>query len=518
MADRIKLALLTTTLLGGLIGGSGDIQAESGHRCGTPERLHEALANQKAREPGPIYAAGAKTTRDDAGTDFGSGYQVQTSDNFALKWKGTKPAQADHVLASLEESFSHYHDTLGHQLPVGADQYRVNVYAGNASSTPAIDFSGGYASLDDGGYAYIVVHDDIVSTVDSVEAVMAHEYYHSVEFGTNAYTGDSVSSWYWEAAAEWAVMDLWPEKTHGYDYVSSFMSTQHAPLFYFGDLFGEGNWALGTHQYGAAVFPLFVAQHYGGASVIVDSWKTAGQEKDPLQVLNRLIPDQDIGEVFAEFAAHNAYWDYPAPADQILQELSTWSQEGPADADGWNRIVATVPVEGTSDWVDIADNAKPGAFGYNLIEVSIPEHHEVTFEIEGESTGSMGNAATWGAVVARKTEDTPSYASAQVSDGIGSVQIVSQTGETKVFLAVSAVSGSREMEERFTYRYRVTVGDQADPDDDPTNPDDPDDPDALGATVIGGCSMSNDSQVPDASVVLLILMFAFLRRRERHRA
>ena len=190
------------------------------------------------------------------------------------------------------------------------NSFRINAYVSSETDNPAIDFDGGYANLDDEGFPYLVISANIFGEepfFDRLQSVLSHEFYHDIQFGTTAYQAES-AYWYWEATAEWASQQLYPDLDAAYTFVGAYALATELPVFYAGDAFGDS--PSGVHQYGASIFARHLTDRLELPSLVPESWEAAGAEDDPLDVLDGLLPGGDIAAAYIEFAPHMALWDF----------------------------------------------------------------------------------------------------------------------------------------------------------------------------------------------------------------
>ena len=393
---RLRLLLLSSLVLS-LPGTVGAAPPHSRVRCGTIERLPGAL--QKPRPPRTFMLGGEKQTRD----GFGGGHEVLESTNFAVKWTsaGLTPDQAQRVLDILEESWALYFDTLGHTIPEGADQFRINAYVSGEKDNPSIDYDGGYADLDGEGFTYLVLSSNLVGEPDddALLATASHEFYHDVQFGTNAYAGET-AYWYWEATAEWASQELYPDLDDSYTFVGGFALLTELPIFFAGDALGDD--PSGVHQYGASIFPRHLTDCLGSPALVPDSWEVALPEDDPLDVLDGLLPSGTIAEAYAEFAPRMALWDFTR-RDLIIPWVDVYAEAYP-DEDG---IALRVGPDGTGGMVPAPAGREPGGFAANIIELARPESGALDLSIEVDAAGSLGTPGQVTATVVRPVAGTP---------------------------------------------------------------------------------------------------------------
>jgi MYXO-CTERM domain-containing protein len=504
-----RLPCLLLALL--LLSLPGDADAEppvTPPPCGTLERLPGA--RHAPRPPRIFLGGGEKQTRD----GFGGGHEVRESANFAVKWTSAALSEEEAALVAdiLEESWALYIDALGHTVPAGADQFRINAYVSSETDNPPIDFDGGYANLDDEGFTYLVIsahHFADDADIDRLRSVLSHEFYHDVQFGTNAYQAES-AYWYWEATAEWASQQLYPDLLFAYEFVGAYALATELPVFYTGDPFKDS--PGGAHHYGASIFPRHLTDSLELPSLVPESWEAAGADDDPLQVLDGLLPGGDIADAYIEFAPHMALWDFTR-RDLILPSIETYTEAYPAI----DPLPARIGPEGTSGWVTVPAGREPRAFGANVIEIARPESGELDLAIEVDATGSLGTPGRLAATVVRQA-DGVDYAPVTLERGAGAAHLSLAEGESSVYLVVAATADTRSPDETFSYRLRVVPAAVPEPEPEPEREPEEEQPepspepeDDEGCSCATGVSAGGPTGVGFA---VLIALISLRRRRD----
>ena len=463
-------------------------------RCGTMERLDRALlvpARRRARILHP--PAAGKTTRD----SFGGWAHLRESDNFAVKWTSDDIGDADAgvAVATLEESWSRYIGGLAQDLPTGADQFRVNAYVVGPNDALSIDFTGGYTDLDSEGYPYVVMSADLFAPSadrDAVRHVLSHEFYHAVQFATGAFAGQE-ARWYWESTAEWASQEVYPDLPDGYDLIGAFALTSELAVFDGADPLMRS--LSSYHQYGVSVFFRYLVERSQSSTLVADSWRSAGAQDDPLDVVGGLLPDGDVAAAYREFAPHTALWDF-AHRDLILTAVQSWTRNDP----GVGRFVAGVGHSGTGGWTTIRDDRLPRAFGTNVVEMVRPDSGQLELSVEVEPAGSLGTPSTAQVTLVRESGAGITYTPIALTGGAGAATASLPEGEERAYLVVAATADTRSTEEIFPYRF--WVGRAVQPEPQPSA-----DPDGEG----GGCAVGGRSGRGSTAGALAALLMLLAR-------
>jgi len=491
--------MLSAALLASLVSLSPVDRLDHAHsfRCLTPHLLPLPRYQRVQVIPQPL--ADDKSERD----AWGSYPNMLTTDNFALKWGdsgGITQATAEYLVQVFEESWQVEVVDMGMAAPTGAGTYLFNVYLGDTGSgTPPTYGAGGYFYYDDDGHPMIVINPDSLWDDDGARSVAPHEFFHALEDASGSYSGyEGVGAWYWEASAEWAVGEVYPDLTYQGSFLGGYAMVPHYPLGHF-DYPDEGDF-LEMHQYGAFIFPRYLSEHEFGSTFVRDSWTQAGFENDPLVVIDRLLGDHGttLDETFVRFAAHNATLDYAAHNlyQQIVDGTAQYYPE-------WDyRVSDQVPSTGTDGWRDAPADTLPRRYGYNVIELVAPEEGNLTVELEGATVGSHGSAANLGATLVRDLGAGREYVTMELVDNAGVIELPGVGAETSIWLVVAASSDRAIEGETFDYRYRMEVHAPAPP----PNPIAPSEPSRYYDQ--GGCRTT-----PGSVWLAPALVFLVLRRR-----
>ncbi len=414
--------------------------------CGTPAILEQTLAMPPAVLPDPGPPSPDKDVRD--------AYSVSNSlesDNFVARWGnsgGITEGNAQTMLNAFEVAWIAQIDDMDHPVPHGADRYKVNVYVGNTGEGPSISGAAGYATYDSAGYPMVVMSPEYAAAGDYAALVAAHEFYHLVQFGTEAYSYSGDAAWYWEATASWIEVEVYPDEPDYAVFLAGFAFLPHLALNFFD--YPDSGVLQELHQYGAFIFPRYLAEHVGDWRLIRDSW-VEPTSSDPLESLEDGVAElgYDLDHEIALFAAHNATWDY---------EHGDWYEDALIVYESWygsedHRVAKSVSRGGMDDWDQVSEDLLPERYGYNILEMSRPYDGTLALGFEGDSSGSEGMDADWRVVVVVSGGGTREYTvleGASIEHEIGDVSDV-----TSVHVAVVPSARRRQEGETFDYTFRL---------------------------------------------------------------
>ncbi|MCP4810357.1 MAG: hypothetical protein GY884_33890, partial [Proteobacteria bacterium] len=239
------------------------------------------------------------------------------SDNFVVRWgSDVSDDQAAEILAGFEISWATLVTDGGYPEPFTADIWKFNVYVGDTGpGLPSSEGAGGYYWYDAEGWPLIVLDKSLVTDSAWLEKVAAHEFFHAVQAPFEVYEYGGEGSWFWEATANWAAGEVFPDNTHYAAYLFGWAYQPHLAVdaFEYPD-FSDQTDLSEVHQYGAFIWPRYLSEHAADPSLIFEAWDRAEDidPDDPMAVLDVLAEERGfaLDAAFADFAVRNVTWDY----------------------------------------------------------------------------------------------------------------------------------------------------------------------------------------------------------------
>lgn len=464
----------------------------------------------------PAYAPLPPDATLEARDAYGDFPNELVSEHFIVKWGTSGGVQEEDVaflIAAFEDAWRIEIDEMGHPAPPGSDRYLFNVYIGDSGSgTPDGYGSAGYYYTDPDGYPMVVVAADTLSDAAYAEITAAHEFYHAIQGGLETYTYTGDAAWYWEATAEWAAGQVYPDNDYAAIFLMGLAYLPYLSVNFFD--YPDRGTLQEYHQYGAFIFPTFLSEHVADWTLIRDSWVVGGS-RDPLESLDQLLVEYDtsIQEVFPWFAAHNTTWDY-ANGDAyayMLDYYEIWYGEDD------HRVVAELPVEGTDGWVNGPADTLPQRYGYNVLRLEDPPAGELVLGFNGDEAGSKGSAARWGVIVVTEKTREVAYVEVSLTDNAGSSTLTLDGTEKFVHVAIAATPEETEEDETFGYSYELRW---AEPDTGPgeTGETGGDEGGGEGGGVLpddksGGCACASAGSPGGTALGLIVTLLGLLRGR-----
>lgn len=430
-------------------------QAQASLPCGTMEKFDEFIATSPVPAP-PRPPSDAKGVRD-AMSGVCNGTEI--SDNFILKWGLDAPPADDEIaliMDALETSWRHQLEVMGHASPYGTEDYLFNVYVGDSGGcAPSARGVGGYYTTDDEGWPIIVLSQGVFSNVDYGQTTVAHEFYHAVQHAEGAYSSRGTVQWWWEATAMWVEGEVYPGTEDYYSFLYGYAFEPHLQLNAYTSLTSAGLLEE-YHQYGAAIWPRYLTEYVTSWATIRDTWAYGGSDDDPLDYIAEVLAaelGEDVDDVFADFAAHNATWDY-LHGENILTFLDFMS-ESTSFGDRDRRITEIIGSAGTGAmWNSPPTETLPQRYGYNTLRMFSPSEGDLTLRFKGEAEGSDGSPSVWTARAVVDSGSRVSYTDVPLSEGEGEVTLSMSGTEDDVYLVVAVSSPRWNEGETFNYQYQ----------------------------------------------------------------
>ena len=330
--------------------------------CGTPARI-ETFA-------GKPTTTGALPPPDDHLVDrdpFSSDANRALSTHFALKW-GTEldlsEELSEQMITMLEDAYTSEVIDWGMPDPTEIDGTYFNVYLGDTGpEVPSVEGNGGYFTLDDDGYPYIVLNHEALGHLDYMEAIVIHEFFHAVQWSSGAFSTSMDQIWYWESTATWAEGRLQPDHDFFMYWLPWYAIRPTTALNHHSSRDYDGE-PPDLHQYGSFIVPWFLSEHMGGDEIVLSSWRDSDASDDPVDALDLALGEQHIEDALADMAAANLNWDYDH------REVFASHMNEFAETFAHRDTRYTTAIADDDDWWVHEDSA-PDCYGYHY--VSLPE-------------------------------------------------------------------------------------------------------------------------------------------------
>ena len=265
-----------------------------------------SLAKQEALEKAvvPSRNHGAAHYRGDAGTGYFDIYYDY------LDQSGLITTAAPQIIKDIYNAFVATHNTfvnsLGYIEPVtwyesGSPIHKVEIYTANPDWPISVDghANANITTLFIRGKSDLSTSFHTTEQLDQARAVIAHEYFHSIN---GAYNPD-VPSWFAESFANWAIARQYGPVGLQYSmgWINGFLEWPMASL--------ENN--NNYQKYGAALLPIYIYTYCGssGDAVIKSVFTEIASPSftDVYSAIDDALAEVSFGQVFAEFWANNYF-------------------------------------------------------------------------------------------------------------------------------------------------------------------------------------------------------------------
>jgi hypothetical protein len=329
---------------------STQIQSDSPPpKCGTPVFLAAYTLAQRSHNE----ALNILQDRPDLITNFGSenfiihydpvGANTPYQVNVDINPADGVPDYVNRVSETFEHVWQVEIDSLGYNPPPsdqgngGDDRYDVyleNLGFGYFGFTNPEDTVQVYRA-----YSYIVLENDFQESptyrnrpIDAVQVTAAHEFFHAIQFGYDAYEFDyddinnptTYKPWWLEASSTWMEDVV-------YDNVNDYLGYLHYFYKYIWmslTTFSYGGDVRAFRPYGCCVWPIYMTEKYDDIGIMREIWTDCGEVRgyNTLTATDAALRQRgsDIGAAFQEFSVWNFHTGEFADTSRFFSEGNTF--------------------------------------------------------------------------------------------------------------------------------------------------------------------------------------------------
>lgn len=492
------------------------------HKCATLEQLRQAPPLLTDMDVPPPRKNGKQERDSTCG-----GCNTLASDNFIVRWgSGISQNDAQTVLDSFEYAWNSEVNQMGYDAPSTTDTYLFNIYIGDSGGgAPQGYGAAGYFTGDNQGYPMIVIAKQTIQDEYYLHSTIAHEFFHALQGRTGRYDYDSYGpgAWYWEATANWAEGEVYPNDVSGMAYfLIGYTFFPHYPVNFF-DYPDQGT-LQEYHQYGAFIFPQHLTDIEADRDLVRSSWQDTSNEPDPMNVLDSYLPSISIEQAWLNHIARMTVMDYDD--GEAYEEYLSYYSGYPESQD---RYAETVTQSGSNGWRSAPNGTLPQRFGHNTIIARSLNFSTGEFAVRGESTGSQGSSAMYGGTVTRVRGNSVDYFPLTFSGVNGSVTIDNIQSNDDFYLSIGVWTDvwdpNRVYSETFDYEYSIGSSDgivsepSGEPSSEPGSEIDPNEPSGDNVTgfdeddaLKAGCSQMGTWDLGWMSLVVGGLLIGRRRR------
>jgi hypothetical protein len=367
--------------------------------CGTSQHAPEFLGRRPGRPVPPV-----PTLFDHE--SHGEIPNAYYSEQFALKWgpdHTISEEDASAILTHFEEIHTAEVEDWAMASPTDGVRY-FNVYVGDTGGViPSAGGMAGYYTTDSDHLPMIVLGKDTVADLPYARSVIAHEYFHAVQWASESFWTWETGSWFWEATATWAAGEVVPEHDSYWNFLPFYALKPQIGLYHDTMDAFEGA-PPDLHQYGAFIFARYISEVLGSPETILSAWRDGGTEDDPVAWLRIHMTDDVFGDALVGHAARNLTWDYSDG-----ERWSSWVDE----VAGWHPDhddrIAPLIAHGDADWYTVSSEDMPAAGGYNLAPIppDVLDGDELVVAVRADLEEGMASATKFRARVVSIVDGVP---------------------------------------------------------------------------------------------------------------
>lgn len=195
-----------------------------------------------------------------------------------------------------------------------------------------------------------------------LKVTAAHEFFHAIHFGYDAFegelVGDTLKPYWMEMTATWMEDQVFDEINDYIYYLRSFLSKPWLSLRNFD----------GLHPYGACLWPIFLGERFQNIDIIREIWTVCNQTKgdNVLSATDQILRDlynSSLSDAFQEFSV----WNY-FTADRANPEIFGFYSEGNLFYDTQGAVKAMeTDIHNTYPVTDSSTSQLPENLGANYI-------------------------------------------------------------------------------------------------------------------------------------------------------
>jgi len=369
--------------------------------CGTSQHASEFLSH-RPRSPSPPVPVPTLFDHE----SHGEIPNVLYSEQFALKWGPDHTMSDEHasaILTHFEDIHTAEVDDWSMASPIDGVRY-FNVYVGDTGGViPSAGGMAGYYTTDSDHKPMIVLGLDTVADLTYARSVIAHEYFHAVQWASESFWTWETGSWFWEATATWAAGEVVPDQDSYWNFLPFYALKPQVGLYHDTmDAFGGAPPDL--HQYGAFIFARYISEVLDRPETILSAWRDGGTDEDPVAWLRIHMTDEVFGDALVGHAARNLTWEYADGErwSDWVDEVASWHPEQ-------DDRIAPLIAHSDEGWYTVSSEDTPAAGGYNLapIPLDVVDGEELIVAVRADVEEGLASASKFRARVVSILDGEP---------------------------------------------------------------------------------------------------------------
>ena len=297
----------------------------------------------------------------------------------------------------------------------------------------------------------------------------AHETFHFYQYAQTSpgflYSGNS--QWYTEASATYYGLLKYPDANIGYSGAIALKRVPHVPLWLsFQNIEASSythNWQRGVHQYSIHLLLLYMSKEKNVPFTVFTEGYYDGTNLLPQEYIASRIGINNFRNYFTDFETmmHDD-WSFLTPA-QLQGAYDSWNVS--ADKSDNNEYILTLNEPETNGWYRPPTDKVTTGWSSNAYKITNSKAGLYTFQVEGDATGSYGDASHFKAkVLVRNKSGANTIHDISLSNNrTGAISIDIAASDHEIYLVITSVPDKmRDDRVEFqTYSYRVNIKDDS---------------------------------------------------------
>jgi hypothetical protein len=368
---------------------------------------------------------------------------TMTRDIFAVWWDNDfdYTAEADVLLDQMIAYKSICLNELNMENPPNPiDGFYFNVYLHDDGGFYDSNNWGNGIGTDSNGYPFFTLPYGSINDLVN----LSHETFHIFQYNSNSsgfvYSGDS--QWYIEATANWfaAIQNqlapralIEAEILVRIPQVPLWLSFENYPTSY------PDNWQRYVHQYASALFMYYLTEEENISNDIIINGFYANTSQFPQEYLYNQIGSSNFRNHFIDWASHMTNnFDF-ITQQQKIENLNEWNTY--ADLSDDNEYVDIFDESGSNGWFRPMDTEVTNAWAFNTYKIENASNTNYTFEINGDPTGSYGDASFFqGKILVKNTKGNSVFYDVQMTNNYqGSLSIDITDSDNEIYFIIASM-------------------------------------------------------------------------------
>jgi hypothetical protein len=389
--------------------------------------------------------------------------------------------QADLALDSMMAFRNACLNELGMQDPLNAqDGFYCNMYIhtpGNASDFFAVNYPnwGNGVGGDVNGYPFMtlpnfVLDPNYAGTTFGRWINLAHETFHIFQSHgmwdiTPGIYLTNDGDWFVEASANWFAFNRYPNHARSFVEAEILVRTPHVPLWlgwWNQPSSYPNNWQRQVHQYALSTYLFYLTNTVGITASDLISVFYSATNLTPQEYLYNQIGGANLRNHFIDCAAHMTNdFDFLLPAQHANAQNEWNTYADPLDD---NQFIETYTNTGSNGWFQPSDEFTTNAWSFNTYKLINSNTKTYTFELNGDATGTFGDASYFqGKVLVQNSSTGASFYDLTMSNTTQGYLTLNLTpDDTEVYFIIAAMpevfDDANTTFQLFPYQMRIGEG------------------------------------------------------------